>query len=146
MSAFMVIPMQIRKTILRQLANHHTFVCVHGENRGSRWDEEWKNYGSKPDTRTVHVVLRENPGFKMTLWWQMSDLKLSPLISLWILFDVTVGGSTKENTQTIHSGLRFVFFHWTKTRRGRRAEASPLLCLWEWDQGMRGKGEISEGN
>lgn len=121
MRAFTVIPMQIRKTILRQLANHHTFVCVHGENRGSRWDEEWKNYGSKPDT----VVLRENPGFKMTLWWQMSDLKLSPLISLWILFDVEAPRKTLEQF-TLASDL--FFFHWTKNKKRKESwgQSTPL--------------------
>lgn len=101
-------------------------VCVHGENKGPQLGEKRKNYSlttlTKADTRTVDVVLRENPGLKTTLWWD----KLSPLFSIWILFDVIVDASTKENTRTMRSVF---FFFWTKTRRGRRAEARPCLCL-----------------
>lgn len=38
------------------------------------------------------------------------------------------------------------FYHWRKTRRGRRLESSPRLCLQEWDRGMKRKREKSEGN
>lgn len=107
----------------------HICVCTHGENKGSRWDGERKNCSSdftKPDTRTAHVVLRVQDDFMMR---QKRTKSWVPLFSIWILFDVAVDVSTKENTPTMHSGLTFFSPPWTKTRRGRRAEARPCLCL-----------------
>lgn len=76
MWAFTGTPMQIRKTILRRPANHHTCVCTWWKQRlsvGWRAEELQFKLKKTADTRTVHVVLRENPRFSMTLWWDKRD-------------------------------------------------------------------------
>lgn len=76
--------------------------------------------GVRPDAPTAHVVLGENVKFKMTVMTNEPS-SAECLVYPGLLFDVTVDGSTKENTHTIDSGLTFVF-----TTEGKQEEEGDL--------------------
>lgn len=128
MREFTGIPMQIRKTILLRPANHHTFVCVHGENRGSRWDEERKNYSWKQQTPAQRMSYEKSPG-STWLYNESGTISRVPSPSESCLMLQWMEAPRKTRQQ--HTlDFDFFFSPSTKTRRGRRVEeAHPCLRL-----------------
>lgn len=119
---------KIRKTIPHHLTKHHTVVCVLAEN-----------------TPPQDMMSSEKTSSSRWLWWQMSTPQLSPLSPPDFCLMLQLMEAPRK---TLNNWLwpHICFYHWRKTRRGRRLESSPRLSLQEWDRGMRRNREKSEGN